>query len=117
MISLKKMDKLEAVGVKAQIEELVNNEEFFGPAIDAFFQKYDTDKSGFIELEEFYTCLKELNDEAIHIPDFSKEKAKEYLGKLDKNNDGKLSKEECRPFLKQFLLNLMEDLQKMIDSL
>lgn len=113
---MEKMDKLEATGLKAQIDELLENESFFLPAAEGIFEAHDTDKSGFIEINEFYDCLKQLNDEAFHIPDFNEKKAEEYLGKLDTNKDGKLSKEEYKPFLKKLLAGISEKLQTIIDA-
>ena len=57
-----------------------------------------------------------MNDEAFHIPDFNEKKAQEYLGKLDTNKDGKLSKEEYKPFLKKLLAGISEKLQTIIDA-
>ena len=116
MFSDKTMNKLEAIGIKAKIEELLNNEEYFGPTVESMFKQYDKDNSGFIDIDEFYTCLTQLNDNSIHLPGFSKEKAKDHLKQLDTNNDGKLNKEECRPFMKQFLKDIIQNLQKIIDT-
>ena len=107
---MEKMDKLEAVGLKAQIDELLENEDFFLPAAEGIFDAHDTDKSGFIEINEFYDCLKQLNDEAFHIPDFNEKKAQEYLGKLDTNKDGKVSKTEFRVLVKDLALHCIDAL-------
>ena len=79
---------------KEEIEKLLNNAAFFNPIV--------------IELDEFYNCIVQLNSEEFHIPPPNKEDVLKYMDKLDKNSDGKISKEEFRPFIKEILTKLAE---------
>ena len=93
---------------KEEIEKLLNNAAFFNPIVNHLFEEYDKDKSGFIDLNEFYNCIVQLNSEEFHIAPPKKEDVLKYMDKLDKNSDGKISKEEFRPFIKEILTKLAE---------
>lgn len=96
------------MSMKEQVEKMLNNEEFFKPLLDSAFDEHDKDKSGFIEKNELYECLVKLAKEAFKTNPPKKEDADKVMTELDTNKDGKISKEEFRPFVKGVILKLAE---------
>ena len=106
---MEKMDKLEAVGLKAQIDELLENEDFFLPAAEGIFDAHDTDKSGFIDRAELKKLLAELG-QILEIPPPSDNDVENELKRLDDNKDGKISKQEFRKLVKELVLLVVDNI-------
>ena len=88
-----------------EFEKMLKNKPLIDSLIDEMFMKSDLNQSGFVEYTELYFAMtemaKELNKTAP-----TKEKVAEIMGKLDLNKDGKLSKEEYKPFVLELLKKL-----------
>lgn len=67
------------------------------------FMKFDLNKSGYLEWPELRELVKDVFRE-LNIPrEPSEEDYRIVLAKMDKNNDGKISKEELFSTMKEFL--------------
>lgn len=88
-----------------EFEKMLKNKPLIDSLIDEMFMKSDLNQSGFVEYTELYFAMtemaKELNKTAP-----TKEKVAEIMDKLDLNKDGKLSKEEYKPFVLKLLKKL-----------
>lgn len=93
---------------KEEIEKLCNNPSFFNPIVNHIFDDHDKDKSGYIDKSELYNCILELNEEEFHIPPPKKEDIEKYMKQLDVNKDGKITKDEFRPFIKEVIIKMAE---------
>lgn len=69
--------------------------------VETAFNTHDIDKSGFIEKNELYNVLTEMN-ETFNLPLPSKDKVEKELKRLDQNSDNKLSKEELKRLFQEF---------------
>ena len=65
----------------------------FGQIVDNAFMEADTDKSGFIEMNELTVVIAKIHKQ-LDLPYPSQEVMNEYLKQFDTNKDGKISKEE-----------------------
>lgn len=68
-------------------------------AVDVIFDKYDSDKSGFIESNELKVFFTDLAQH-LGIDTPSDADIQDALKELDTNNDGKVSREELFSFAK-----------------
>lgn len=60
--------------------------------VDKVFEKYDTNKNGFLELEEFKVLFKDRFGKVSKAKPSFEELFDSVLAKIDKNKDGKISK-------------------------
>eukprot|EP00331_Platyophrya_macrostoma_P023252 CAMPEP_0176449820 /NCGR_PEP_ID=MMETSP0127-20121128/26738_1 /TAXON_ID=938130 /ORGANISM="Platyophrya macrostoma, Strain WH" /LENGTH=162 /DNA_ID=CAMNT_0017837297 /DNA_START=21 /DNA_END=509 /DNA_ORIENTATION=+ len=72
----------------------------------ALFDSYDTDKSGFIELNEYKVMVHDLLKKLGIEKKFDENEYAEKLQQWDKDNDGKLSYEECEKEFENILSKL-----------
>ncbi|MCQ2816815.1 MAG: EF-hand domain-containing protein [archaeon] len=72
--------------------------------VKEIFEKYDTNKNGYIEQSEFGNVLKFLS-QTIELREASEKDIQEVMKSLDKNNDGKISPEEMKKMV-QFYFNV-----------
>jgi len=79
------------------------NDGMFGQIVDKTFNEADTNKSGFIEYNEFKEFIAKIHKK-LNRPEPTDKDMKEYLKEYDTDKDGKISKQE---FVKvvQFMIN------------
>ena len=88
-----------------EFEKMLKNKPLIDSLIDEMFMKSDLNQSGFVEYTELYFAMTEMAKELNKtVP--TKEKVAEIMDKLDLNKDGKLSKEEYKPFVLELLKKL-----------
>jgi Ca2+-binding EF-hand superfamily protein len=88
---------------KKELRKQILNEKVFGPMVDKSFNDADLDKSGFVEKNELAILLKSIHT-SLNIPPPSNADIEQELKRLDKNSDGKISKEEFRVLVKDLAL-------------
>ena len=69
------------------------------------FAVFDLDKSGFIDNKELENALKTIAETNSFKPP-SHEEITKTLNELDKNNDGKLNKDEFKTFVRELLIRV-----------
>ncbi len=88
---------------KKALRKQILDEKVFGPMVDKSFNDADLDKSGYIEKNELAILLKSIHT-SLNIPPPSNNDIEQELKRLDKNSDGKISKEEFRVLVKDLAL-------------
>lgn len=74
-------------------------------AIDAIFNKYDTDKSGTLESNEIFNLISDAFKSLGRNREVSQEEVNQFIAAIDKNGDGKIAKPELFEILKQLICN------------
>lgn len=92
---------------KNALKEVVDDEQKFNGYMDKFFDKIDSDQSGFIEKEEVETLIKTIALKFKKDFEVPEEKIITVLESIDKDGDGKISKEEFRTTSRLKLLSLV----------
>ena len=92
---------------KNALKEVVDDEQKFNGYMDKFFDKIDSDQSGFIEKEEVETLIKTIALKFKKDFEVPEEKIITILESIDKDGDGKISKEEFRTTSRLKLLSLV----------
>lgn len=72
-------------------------------AIDAIFNKYDTDKSGTLEENEIFNLINDAFKSLGRNREVSQQEVKQFISAIDKNGDGKIAKPELFEILKQLI--------------
>jgi len=93
-----------------QLKAILADETQFADVCSGAFEAVDTDKSGSINVSELKVCLNEINT-AFGCANITEDQATEALKKLDKNNDGVLSKEEFSVLVRQLLEGIIAALE------
>ena len=82
------------------------NDFTFLPMVDFYFNSADIDGSGFIEKKEINKFLTKFAKEQKMDPPSDKD-IEDIINKLDKNKDGKLSKEEFQVLVKKIVKEMI----------
>ena len=72
-------------------------------AIDAIFNKYDTDKSGTLQGNEIFLLINDAFKSLGRNRDVKSEEVTQFVKAIDKNGDGKISKNELFEILKKLI--------------
>lgn len=72
-------------------------------AIDAIFNKYDTDRSGTLEENEIYNLINDAFKSLGRQREVTQQEVKQFIGAIDKDSDGKINKPELFEILKQLI--------------
>lgn len=72
-------------------------------AIDAIFNKYDTDKSGTLQGNEIFLLINDAFKSLGRNRDVKSEEVSQFVKAIDKNGDGKISKAELFEILKKLI--------------
>ena len=86
------------------VKKLLNNKVKFNQVTSSSFDKYDKDKSGYIEQAELKDVINEMASQLNRDTDISEEDVKNVLQAIDTNKDGKISKQEFSNLSKEKLL-------------
>ena len=92
----------------ATMQEILGSPEKLQAIVDAVFEEFDKDKHGTIDEAELKGAIESFNEncppeERTEITD---EQIQEALKELDKNNDGKLQKDEFKVLIVEVLKSL-----------
>ena len=109
--SAKETIKNATESAKSSVSEILNNESKFANYSESAFEKYDTDKSGYIEQAELKKVIDELAANFSKDTNISEEDVKKVLEQIDTDNDGKISKEEFTKTSRLKLLEAFKDLK------
>ena len=90
---------------KNAVKGILNDETQFANYSESAFDKYDTDKSGYIEQSELKNVIDELASKLKQDTNISEDVVKKALEYIDADKDGKISKEE---FTKTSRVKLLE---------
>ena len=72
-------------------------------AIDAIFNKYDTDQSGTLEDNEIFNLINDAFKSLGRNRNVSKQQVLQFINAIDKNGDGKIAKPELFEILKRLI--------------
>ena len=72
-------------------------------AIDAIFNKYDSDKSGTLEGNEIYCLINDAFKSLGRTREVKNDEVGQFVKAIDKNGDGKISKSELFEILKKLI--------------
>jgi len=72
-------------------------------AIDAIFNKYDSDKSGTLEGSEIYSLISDAFKSLGRNRQVKEEEVNQFIKAIDKNGDSKISKVELLEILKKLI--------------
>lgn len=72
-------------------------------AIDAIFNKYDTDKSGTLQGNEIFLLINDAFKSLGRNRDVKSDEVNQFVKAIDKNGDGKISKAELFEILKKLI--------------
>ena len=89
------------------VKKLINNKTQFNQMTSSSFDKYDKDKSGYIEESELKEVINEMAIQLNLNTDISQDDVKKVLDTIDINKDGKISKEEFENLSKEKLLEAL----------
>ena len=95
---------------KKELRAKIMNEKIFGPIVDKTFQEADINHNGFIEKKELAILLKKIRDN-LGFPPPTEEDIQNEMKRLDKNKDGKLSKDEFRVLVKELTIFSIDSLK------
>ena len=89
------------------LKDLINNNtQKFTEITSSSFDKYDKDKSGYIEYSELKEVINDMAKQFNLATNVDEDLVKKAFESLDTNKDGKLSKEEFTQLTKEKLLAL-----------
>ena len=94
---------------KNELKNKILSDEYFYPLVEKTFKSSDLDGSGFIEKNELAILLKSIHN-TLNIPPPSNEDIEKELRRLDKNSDGKISKQEFRVLVKDLAMFTVDQL-------
>lgn len=104
---------------KAQKPDDINIERQIKNEVNSLFLKLDATNSGYLSEDKFFEALT-----AASQGKQEQEESKEYFDALDTNEDGKISKDEYKPFMLKYLKKEiiendddMEDLREQLHDL
>ena len=92
--------------IKASIKDRVYDVKNFGPIVDKIFDETDIDHSGYIDKSEMKKLLSKIG-KCIECP-IPEEEMDDEINKIDTNKDGKISKKEIRPLVKELVLLVLD---------
>ena len=95
--------------MRANIKAKVLDEKNFGPIVDKIFDETDTDHNGYIDRSELGKLLGDLG-KILECPVPTDEDIDNEIKRLDANKDGKISKKEIRPLVKELVLLVVENI-------
>lgn len=72
-------------------------------AIDAIFNKYDTDHSGTLEQNEIFQLINDAFKSLGRNREVSVQEVNQFISAIDKNGDGKIAKPELFEILKKLI--------------
>ena len=72
-------------------------------AIDAIFNKYDTDKSGTLEQNEIFALINDAFKSLGRNREVTAQEVNQFINAIDKNGDGKIAKPELFEILKKLI--------------
>ncbi|MCQ2816078.1 MAG: EF-hand domain-containing protein [archaeon] len=81
---------------KASLKAIADDEPKFNGYMDNAFDKFDKDKSGFIEKAELKDLVNDIVQKFKKDTDLSEDQLKKVFELMDDDKDGKISKEEFR---------------------
>ena len=94
---------------KNQMLSLINDDKVFIPIAEEAFNTVDTDRSGFIDKDEFKKCVFQVakgfgleNPEESHV--------EEIYSKLDSDGNGSIDLDEFKKYVKEIILKLLEEM-------
>ena len=94
---------------KKQLLSLINDDKVFIPIAEEAFNTVDTDRSGFIDKDEFKKCVFQVakgfgleNPEESHV--------EEIYSKLDSDGNGSIDLDEFKKYVKEIILRLLEEM-------
>ena len=90
-----------------------SSQDFISQIIDSTFQFYDRDKSGYLEKNEVKLLLREafMNEEVNVTQEFDaklEESLEEFIKHIDKNKDGRVSRDELKAALEPYIVEIFE---------
>lgn len=94
---------MDADAKRKEQRDKIKQGSMFGMMVESSFNKYDTDKSGYIEKSELMEVLKQMNKD-LKRPEPTEKEVNAKLKELDINSDGKISKEEYEKLVKEMIL-------------
>ena len=100
--------KLVKMETREEFIKKLNGSEEFESYLDELFKGIDKNNNGFIENSELYFCISELAKIGFKKTVPSKEEVEEIMNQREINKDGKLSKDEFRPLIKDICLQLFD---------
>lgn len=72
-------------------------------AINGIFDKYDSDRSGTLEIEEIEKLITDVFKSLGKAKNANQEDVRNFISAIDRNGDGKIGKEELFIVLKSFI--------------
>ena len=95
--------------MKKQILSSINDDKIFIPIAEEAFNTVDTDKSGFIDKDEFKKCVLQVakgfgleNPEQSHV--------EEIYSKLDSDGNGSIDLNEFKKYVREIILKILEEM-------
>ena len=89
------------------VKKLINNKVKYTEVTSSAFDKYDKDKSGYIEQSELKAVIKDMAAKLNQETEISEEDVINVLQTIDTNRDGKISKEEFANLSREKLLEAL----------
>lgn len=87
------------------VRALLESSPAFRDTLSKVFARVDANHNGFVEEDEFSSLVREITREVPHAR-LTNADVKNEFQKFDKDNDGKLSREECELLLQNMFVNL-----------
>ena len=95
--------------MKKQILALINDDKVFFPIAEEAFNAVDTDKSGYIDKDEFKKCVFQVaKGFGLQHPDQSH--VEEIYSKLDSDGNGSIDLDEFKKYVKEIILKILEEM-------
>ena len=95
--------------MKKQILALINDDKVFIPIAEEAFNAVDTDKSGFIDKDEFKKCVFQVaKGFGLEHPEQSNVEA--IYAKLDSDGNGSIDLDEFKKYVKEIILKILEEM-------
>ena len=95
--------------MKSHILSLINDDKFFVPIVEDAFKAVDTDKSGYIDKNEFKQCSLQVA-KGFGLENPTQSAIEEVYNKLDSDGNGTIDLKEFKKYVKQIICRLLEEM-------
>ena len=95
--------------MKSHVLSLINDDKVFIPIVEEAFRTVDTDKSGYIDKDEFKQCSLQVA-KGFGLENPTQSAIEEVYNKLDADGNGTIDLDEFKKYVRQIICRILEEM-------